>query len=81
MALTNYLLHSFLMTWIMYGYGFGLVNGNSGAVTLFLGTNILHLAMMGLSWVWLKRVRFGPLEWAWRSLTYGEFQSFSRLNS
>ena len=24
-----------------------------------------------LSPLWLRHFRFGPLEWAWRSLTYG----------
>jgi uncharacterized protein len=24
----------------------------------------------GLSIIWLRRFRFGPLEWAWRCLTY-----------
>ncbi|WP_370639172.1 DUF418 domain-containing protein [Cohnella sp. REN36] len=27
---------------------------------------------------WLTRYRFGPLEWLWRSLTYGYFQPLRR---
>jgi uncharacterized protein len=26
--------------------------------------------------LWLRRFRFGPVEWVWRSLTYGERQPF-----
>ena len=27
---------------------------------------------------WLARFRFGPAEWLWRSLTYGQAQPFRR---
>jgi hypothetical protein len=27
---------------------------------------------------WLRRFRFGPLEWVWRSLTYWKKQPFRR---
>ena len=27
-----------------------------------------------ISPLWLKRYAFGPLEWFWRSLTYGKMQ-------
>jgi uncharacterized protein len=27
---------------------------------------------------WLERYRFGPLEWLWRTLTYGERQPLRR---
>ena len=30
--------------------------------------------MIEFSIWWLRRFRFGPLEWLWRSLTYGRFQ-------
>jgi uncharacterized protein len=36
------------------------------------------LALFGVQMVWsalwLERFRFGPLEWLWRSLTYGAWQ-------
>jgi uncharacterized protein len=28
--------------------------------------------------MWLERFRFGPLEWVWRTLTYGERQPMAR---
>lgn len=31
-----------------------------------------------LSRWWLARYRFGPMEWLWRVLTYGELQPFRR---
>jgi uncharacterized protein len=29
---------------------------------------------MAVSAAWLRYFRFGPLEWAWRSLTFGRVQ-------
>ena len=31
-----------------------------------------------LSVIWLKRFRYGPLEWLWRSLTYWKLQPMRR---
>jgi uncharacterized protein len=31
-------------------------------------------AEMVFSTIWLRHFRFGPAEWLWRSLTYGEVQ-------
>jgi uncharacterized protein len=31
-----------------------------------------------LSQWWLGRYRFGPMEWLWRALTYGERPAFRR---
>ncbi len=69
MALTNYLMQSVLMTTLFYGYGFGLY----GSVDRFpqMGFVVAVLALQ-LWWspLWLRRYRFGPFEWVWRSLTY-----------
>ena len=36
------------------------------------------LGIILVSPLWLARFRFGPAEWLWRSLTYGERQPFRR---
>jgi uncharacterized protein len=72
-ALTNYLLQSLIGTTLFYGYGLGLY-GKWGPATDFpLAVGIYALQMV-MSVHWLRRFRFGPLEWAWRSLTYGKVQ-------
>lgn len=73
MALTNYLTQSLFYVFGLYGFGLGLMS-YLGA-TASLGLAIAFFAMqIGFSLWWLARYRFGPLEWLWRSLTYGEVQ-------
>ena len=73
MALTNYLLQSLVCTWIFYHYGLGHFEQLARAwqVPFVLA---LFVAQVLLSHWWLKRFRFGPVEWLWRSLTYLELQ-------
>jgi uncharacterized protein len=69
MALTNYLGMSFVMALIFQGWGLGLFdrfNRFEQWGFLVLGC----VLMLGWSQPWLKRFRFGPLEWVWRCLTY-----------
>jgi uncharacterized protein len=69
MALSNYLLQSLVCTLIFYGYGLGYFERLSRAwqVPFVLA---LFVVQVLLSHAWLKRYRFGPMEWLWRSLTY-----------
>ena len=69
-ALTNYLLQTILCTSLFYGHGlgwFGSVDrvGQAGVVVAVWAIQLVA------SPLWLRRFRFGPAEWAWRSLTYG----------
>jgi uncharacterized protein len=73
MALTNYLLQSIVCTTLFYGYGFGLF-GRVPRATQVLLVVAIWLGNLALSVWWLKRFRFGPAEWLWRSLTYGRAQ-------
>ena len=36
----------------------------------------IYAAQLVIAPVWLRHFRFGPLEWLWRSLTYGKRQPF-----
>ena len=73
MALTNYLSQSALIVAIFYGVGLGLIDRAGTGVCALIGVAIFG-AQMALSAAWLKRFRFGPMEWLWRSLTYGRAQ-------
>jgi uncharacterized protein len=77
MALTNYLLESIICTLIFYGYGLGLF-GRVGAAWGIVLTVVIYLALIPISHWWMKRFRYGPAEWLWRSLTYWKLQPMRR---
>lgn len=77
MALSNYLMHTVIFTTLAYGYGLGLYGEVSPSVGLAM-TLAMYLLQIPLSAWWLRRYRFGPLEWLWRSLTYGRLQPMRR---
>jgi uncharacterized protein len=78
MAFTNYILQSIICTIIFYGFGFGLFNQieRFPQQLIVLAIWIFQLAVS--PW-WLKRYRFGPLEWLWRTLTYWKRQPLRRF--
>ncbi len=70
MALSNYIMHSVVMSTLAYGYGAGLY-GRLSLAWGFALAFILYALQIPLSAWWLRRFRYGPLEWLWRLLTYG----------
>lgn len=73
MALSNYLMQSVTLVVLFYGVGFGLI-GKVGAAVCLVICVLQYAVQIVISWLWLKRYRFGPMEWVWRSLTYGRMQ-------
>ena len=70
MALTTYLTQSIVCTLLFYSYGLGLI-GRFSFAEMTLIAFILFGCQMAVSTWWLRRVRYGPAEWLWRTLTYG----------
>jgi uncharacterized protein len=73
MALTVYVGQSVLSAWLFQGWGMGWGNypGLRALVPLAVA---IYLSEALLCNAWLRYFRFGPLEWLWRSLTYGRLQ-------
>ncbi len=69
MALTNYLMHSAILTTVFYGYGLGLFGEVQRFAQMGFVAGVIGLQLVLSPW-WLARYRFGPVEWLWRSLTY-----------
>jgi uncharacterized protein len=69
MALTNYLGTTLICTTLFYGYGLGLY-AQLERYQLYGVVLAVWALMLWLSPIWLRRFRFGPMEWLWRSLTY-----------
>ncbi len=70
MAFSNYLAQSLVFGWIFFGYGLGLFGRLSASHAMLLGIAVYLVQVIASHW-WLKRFRFGPMEWLWRTLMYG----------
>ncbi|MGV8145887.1 MAG: DUF418 domain-containing protein [Alkaliphilus sp.] len=69
MALTNYLMQSFICVFIFYGFGLGFF----GRISLLWGTFLslgIFMLQMYASKLWLNHYKYGPFEWVWRKFTY-----------
>jgi uncharacterized protein len=72
MALSNYLLQSLLCLFIFTGAGMSLV-GELHRWQLYGVVVAIWAGQLAFSPWWLSRYRFGPVEWLWRGLTYGNW--------
>lgn len=72
MALTNYIFQTVIGVGIFTGFGlFGDINLGLGLLISF----VVFPMQILLSYLWLNRFQYGPLEWIWRSVTYGKLQA------
>ncbi len=68
LALTNYITQSLLCVLIFYSYGFGLYAKLSPSDLVIISTLIFSLNVF-FSFLYLKKHRYGPLEYYWRNLS------------
>lgn len=68
-ALTNYVLQSVMGTAILYGWGLGLLGEIRNIHTFAIAFAVVIMQVV-LSSLWMRRFRYGPLEWIWRTGTY-----------
>ena len=75
MALTNYIMHTLITTTVFVGFAqFGRWERHQ----LYVLVLAIWVFQLLASPVWLRYFHFGPLEWAWRSLTYLRRFPFAR---
>lgn len=79
MAFSNYMLETLICTTIFEGYGLNLFAKVNRAQEMAVTVGVWAVIYV-VSQVWMKRFYFGPLEWLWRSLTYGEKEPMVRKN-
>lgn len=80
MAFTNYLMQSLLVGLFFYGVGLGYF-GKLERHEIYYVVGATWLLEIVWSHIWLRYFRFGPLEWAWRSLTYWKKQPMKKTNT
>ncbi|MEX2573465.1 MAG: DUF418 domain-containing protein [Balneolaceae bacterium] len=71
-ALSNYILQSLIGILVFYNVGLGL-GQYLGSAALTLAVFVIFAFQAVISVLWLKRYKYGPLEWVWRVLTYGRY--------
>jgi uncharacterized protein len=77
MAFSCYIFESVISTLAFYGHGLGLF-GTVDRLGQMLFTFGVWLVLLIVAPRWLRRYRFGPLEWLWRTLTYGHVEPLAR---
>jgi uncharacterized protein len=67
LALTNYLLAT--LVFVPVGRAVGLEGSARWGTAIALGAGILAVQAV-LSPLWLRRFRYGPMEWLWHCVTW-----------
>lgn len=80
MAFSVYIMQSLICTTLFYSYGFGLY-GELGAFWGLMMTFAIWAVQIVFCVWWMKRFRFGPLEWIWRIATYLRVPAIKRETS
>lgn len=73
MAFSNYLFQTLVGNFVFYNAGLGYME-KVGPVFYTLFGLLVFVLQVILSTAWLQRFSFGPVEWLWRSATYGKWQ-------
>ncbi len=79
-AFTVYILQSVIGLALFSSLGLGLFGQLSQGALMLVTLAVWALFLIAAP-LWLARFRFGPLEWLWRSLTYGKTQPFRRISA
>lgn len=78
-AFTNYLGATLIGMVLFYDFGFGLY-GKLSRGECWLVVPVVWAIMLLWSKPWLDRFRYGPFEWAWRSLSRWRWEPMRRLS-
>ena len=72
LGLTVYLTQTLVFTTLFYGYGLGQAFRMGPAAVTACAVLIFGLQIIACTW-WVRRFRYGPVEWLWRGVTYLKF--------
>lgn len=72
MTLTLYILHTLVYSFLFYSYGLRQYASLTPLGLFAVAIGYFMFSALVSTW-WLDHFRYGPLEWIWRSLTYGKF--------
>lgn len=69
MALTNYIMQSLFCVFIFYGFGLGFY-GKLQPTSLVVISIMIYTFNLSFSWFYLRFFNQGPLEYAWRKMSF-----------
>jgi uncharacterized protein len=72
LALTVYLMQTLIFTTLFYQYGLGQAFRMGPAAVTASAVLTFGLQIIACTW-WVRRFRYGPVEWLWRGVTYLKF--------
>ena len=70
-------MQTIIALWLFTGMGLGWGAHVSPITFESLAVVVFILQVLYSHW-WLKRFHFGPMEWLWRSLTYGKVMAMRK---
>ena len=77
-ALTNYTLQGIFGLVLFAPWALGPFFSKFGNFSLIIIGLLIYFLQMIASYYFLKKYRYGPLEWVWRSVTYLKLQKLSK---
>ncbi len=77
MAFSNYLMQSVICGLYFNSIGFGMY-GKLQRIEIYYVVGAIWIFQIIFCNIWLRYYRFGPFEWAWRSLTYWKRMPFRK---
>jgi len=69
MSLSNYIMQSIILSFIFYGWGYGMFAQTNLTSLVFMAICVYFFQMI-LNFVWFKFYTQGPLEKLWRNIAY-----------
>lgn len=79
MAFTNYIMHTLIGNFVFLNAGLGYME-RVGPVYYTVFAMVVFVFQIIISTVWLRYFNYGPVEWLWRSGTYGKWQEMRKGN-
>ncbi len=77
MAFTNYIMHTLIGNYVFFNAGLGYAE-KVGPVYYTVFALMVFICQVIFSTQWLRYFNYGPLEWLWRSATYGKWQQLKK---
>jgi uncharacterized protein len=75
MAFTNYITQTLIGNFVFLGAGLGYMEKVGPVYYTLFALLVFTFQVIG-STIWLRYFHYGPIEWLWRSGTYGKWQPF-----